>query len=96
LKLDRASLQFRARKKSVTANFSVYTRFVPAGRLVAVFDDYRLFNVTNTDEEHAAGGLLDPTIEQRFALACAPMTVYVTASDGTSGATREFTGTVGP
>lgn len=96
LRLHRSSLEFRAQKKSVTANFSVYTRFVPVGRVVAVFDDYRLFNITNTDEEHAGGGLPDPTIEQRFALACAPMTVHVTASDGTSGATSEFTGTVGP
>lgn len=96
LRLARSSLEFRSQKKDVTANFSVYTRFVPAGRLVATFDDYRLFNITNTGEEHAAGGIVDPTIEQRFDVACAPMSVHVTAADGTSGATRDFTGSVGP
>lgn len=96
LKLDRSSLTFSRQKKNVTANFSVYTRFVPAGRVVATFDDYRLFNITNTDEEHVSGELAHPSIDQRFVVPCSAMTVYLTASDGTSGATSEFTGSVGP
>lgn len=95
LRLERSSLTFSRQKKNVTANFSVYTRFVPEGRVVATFDDFRLFNVTNTDEEHASGELVAPSVEQRFTLPCAPMTVHVSAADGTSGATSEFTGSVG-
>lgn len=94
LRLERASLAFTRSKKNVTANFAVFTRFVPEGRVFAIFDDYRLFNVTNTDEEDAAGGISDPTIEQRFTIPCRPMNVLITASDGTTGAIADFSGTV--
>ncbi|HEX6851565.1 MAG TPA: VWA domain-containing protein [Candidatus Polarisedimenticolaceae bacterium] len=96
LRLDRSSLTFSRQKKSVTANFSVYTRFVPAGRVVATSDDYRFFNISNTGEEHASGEIPNPVIEQRFALPCAAVTIHVTASDGTSGAIGDFSGSVGP
>ena len=94
LTLDRSSLTFSRKNKDVTANFSVYTRFVPEGRTTATFDEYRLFNITNTAEEHAAAEKPNPSIEQKFSLPCAPMTVHVTAADGTSGATAELDGSV--
>lgn len=96
LRVDRSSLTFTRVGKSVAGNFSVFVRFLADGGTRAVYQDYRFFNITNTVDEVAAGKLPDPAIEQILVVPCGALGVSVTATDGESGANREFTASLAP
>jgi VWFA-related protein len=96
LRLDRSSLTFTRVGGNVAGNFAIFVRFLADGGTRPVYQDYRFFNVTNTADEAAAGNLPDPAMEQILVVPCGTLSVSVTATDGESGANREFTASLAP